>query len=175
MYQRSNHCAARIMATSTLLALTTLTGAALAAEGSDSSDQTTVTTQTTTVSTKTTPSEGPASKAAMDRDEMRIKSLHDKLMVKPSQEPLWADVAQVMRSNDDKMDALTTQRHDKAATMSAVDDLRSYGEITEQHAEGIKTFNSVFEKLYDSMSPEQKTNADNFFRARARKTARKPD
>jgi hypothetical protein len=47
--------------------------------------------------------------------------------------------------------------------MTAVEDLKAYGEITDVHAEGIKKFVSAFEPLYNSMSDAQKKNADNIF------------
>ena len=75
-----------------------------------------------------------------------------------------------MRSNDDKMDVLAKDRHDRAKAMTAVEDLRSYGDITEAHATGIKTFVPAFEKLYDTMSTTQKANADDIFRKVGRRT-----
>ena len=48
--------------------------------------------------------------------------------------------------------------------MNAVDDLKSYGEITDAHADGIKKFTPVFATLYDSMSDAQKKQADTLFR-----------
>src|ERR1700752_5298968 len=45
--------------------------------------------------------------ATVDRDEQRIKSLHDRLQITVDQESMWNDVARVMRSNDDIIDALT--------------------------------------------------------------------
>jgi hypothetical protein len=48
---------------------------------------------------------------AVDRDEQRISTLHDRLGITPSQEGLWGQLAQVMRTNDDKIDALATERH----------------------------------------------------------------
>ena len=155
------------------LSLATLASGAFAADAATSLERSTVTTRTTTTRVAAMPAPGSAVKKSGDPDEMRITSLHDKLMVKSSQEALWKDVAEVMRSNDEKMDAISTERHDKAGTMTAVEDLRSYGEISEQHAIGIKTFAPVFEKLYDSMSVEQKANADKVFRSEVRKTATK--
>jgi len=114
-----------------------------------------------------------ASKPNIDPDEVRIKGLHDQLKITPEQEALWGNAAQIMRSNDEKMDALATERHNKASTMTAVEDLRSYGEITEAHATGIKTFVPAFEKLYNSMSAVQKANADKIFRSAGRKTLKK--
>jgi len=115
----------------------------------------------------------PAAKPSVDRDEQRIKGLHDKLKITPAQEVLWSKVAEIMGSNDEKIDALANARHDKASTMTAVDDLRSYGEITEAHAAGIKAFTPAFASLYDSMSAEQKANADKVFRTAGHKPAKK--
>jgi hypothetical protein len=55
-------------------------------------------------------------------------------------------------------------RLEKARAMSAVDDLKSYGEIAEAHANGLKKFTSVFEPLYAGMSDAQKKSADTLFR-----------
>jgi LTXXQ motif family protein len=114
-----------------------------------------------------------ASKPNVDPDEVRIKGLHDQLKITPEQETLWGSVTQIMRSNDEKIDALATERHNKASTMTAVEDLRSYGDVTEAHATGIKTFVPAFEKLYNSMSAAQKANADKIFRTGGRKTLKK--
>ena len=73
-----------------------------------------------------------------------------------------------MRENGKKMDALTKSRAEKA-DMNAIDDLKSYGEITDAHADGIKRFTSVFKTLYDSMSDAQKKTADEVFRRGGRK------
>jgi len=105
---------------------------------------------------------GTASKT--DRVEARIKELLAKLKITPAQQELWNNVTQVMRDNAKTMEALIKARSEKASTMSAVDDLKSYGEIAEAHADGIKKFIPVFEPLYASMSDAQKKNADTFFR-----------
>jgi len=99
-----------------------------------------------------------------DRVEMRIKDMHARLKITQAQEDQWAKVAEVMRDNARSMDALTKARHENAKTMTAVDDLRSYGEITDAHAEGIKRLTPVFAALYDEMSDAQKKEADTLFR-----------
>jgi protein CpxP len=99
-----------------------------------------------------------------DRVEMRIKDMHAKLEITQAQEDQWAKVAEVMRDNARSMDTLTTARHKNANTMTAVDDLRSYGEIADAHAEGIKRLTPVFAALYDEMSDAQKKEADTLFR-----------
>jgi hypothetical protein len=108
-----------------------------------------------------------------DRVEMRIKDMHAKLDITQAQEDQWAKVAEVMRDNARSMDTLTTARHENAKTMTAVDDLRSYGEITDAHAEGIKRLTPVFAALYDEMSDAQKKEADTLFRHGPHKKAKR--
>jgi hypothetical protein len=103
-----------------------------------------------------------ASKA--DRVEARIKELHTKLKITPAQEESWNGVAQVMRDDAKTMEALIKARSEKGSATSAVDDLKSYGEIAEAHADGLKKFTSVFEPLYAGMSDAQKKSADMLFR-----------
>jgi len=99
-----------------------------------------------------------------DRAEMRIKDLHARLKITPAQEDQWKKVVQVMEEDAHRMDTLTQARVDHGKTMTAVDDLKSYEEITESHATGIKKLVDAFEPLYAGMSPAQKTEADNLFR-----------
>jgi hypothetical protein len=106
-----------------------------------------------------------ASKAStIDNVEARIKDLHARLKITPAQEDLWNNATQVMRDNANTMNALRRARSEKASTMTAVEDFKSYAEITEAHADGIKKFVPVFSALYDSMSDAQKKNADTIFR-----------
>jgi len=106
-----------------------------------------------------------ASKAStVDPVEARIKDLHARLRITPAQEDLWQRVTEVMRENATTMDAFRKARSEKAQTLTAVEDFKSYAEITEAHADGIKKFVPVFSALYDSMSEAQKTNADTIFR-----------
>lgn len=99
-----------------------------------------------------------------DRAEMRIKDMHTKLHITATQEEQWNKVAQVMRDDAKTMDTLTKTRFDHAKDMTAVDDLKSYGEITDAHADGIKKLTPVFATLYASMSDAQKKQADTLFR-----------
>ena len=113
----------------------------------------------------TTQAPRAASSSARDsRVESRIKSLHDRLHITAQQESLWNDVAQTMRDNSARMRDLIQDRDSKAASMNAVDDFQSYKKIADAHADELSKFISVFQKLYDNMSPEQKRNADVVFR-----------
>src|ERR1035437_2289720 len=98
------------------------------------------------------------------RVETRIEEMHAKLKITKAEEDLWTKVAEVMRDNGKKMDDLTSARMEKEKTINAVDDLKSYGEIVDEHADGIKRFTPVFADLYASMSDEQKAEADKLFR-----------
>jgi len=102
--------------------------------------------------------------AREDRAEHRISMLHSKLKITAEQETQWAQVAQVMRDDAKTMDALTQARKDHAKDMTAVDDIKSYGDIAAAHADGIKKLLPAFSALYSSMSDAQKKEADLLFR-----------
>jgi periplasmic protein CpxP/Spy len=103
------------------------------------------------------------------RVEAHIASMHAKLNITPAQEEQWTRVAEVMRENARTLDALTRSRFERADKMTAVDDLKSYGEITEAHLDGIKKLTPVFATLYDGMSDAQKKQADTMFRRAGQK------
>jgi protein CpxP len=119
------------------------------------------------LATSTLASARPARVDRVDRVEARITELHAKLHITQAQEDLWKNVTQVMRDNAQTLDALTKARSAHAQTMTAVDDFKSYSDIAEAHAEGIKKFIPVFGELYASMSDAQKQNADTLFRHRS--------
>ena len=99
-----------------------------------------------------------------DRAELRIQDLHAKLKITAAQEEQWGKVAQTMRDDAKFIDALVQARMEHAKEMTAIDDLKSYGEIADAHADGIKKLTAVFGPLYASMSDPQKLAADNLFR-----------
>ena len=105
-----------------------------------------------------------AKASAEDRVEARITNMHAKLKITQAQEVQWANVAQVMRDNEKAVEPLIKARKENAKTMTAVDDLKSYGEVTDAHADGIKKFTPVFATLYAGMSDNQKQEADALFR-----------
>lgn len=97
------------------------------------------------------------------RAEKRAKELHDRLKITPDQEEAWSKVADVMRENQETIHALIKDRHETMGKRTAVEDLQSYEKVANAHAEGIKKLIPVFQALYDSMSDEQKKNADTVF------------
>jgi len=102
--------------------------------------------------------------AAHTQVNTRIDNLHTRLQITAAQESLWQPVAQVMRDNASSMDALRQSRAANANGMSAVEDLRAYGQVVDAHADGVRKLTSAFEPLYNSMSDPQKRNADLIFR-----------
>lgn len=112
--------------------------------------------------------------AASKRVETYIKNLHRRLKITSAEETQWDNVAEVMRENAEQVDSLSSQRSSKQGSMSAVDNLRSYEEIADAHADGLKKLVPAFEALYDSMSPEQKKNADAVFAQQAERRASRP-
>jgi hypothetical protein len=120
-----------------------------------------------TPSRAASPESGPAAAVTAskaDRVEARITELHTKLKITPAQEELWNSVAQVMRDDAKTMEALIKARSEKASTMTAVDDLKSYSDIAAAHADGLKKFIAAFEPLYAGMPDAQKKSADALFR-----------
>ncbi len=102
--------------------------------------------------------------SAVDRNDARVVKMEKSLKITPDQKELWNALTDVMNENAEKIDELTKARSDKTKPLNAVEDLKSYGEILDAHAEGMKNFIPAFEELYDTMSDEQKKNADVLFK-----------
>ncbi|KMZ11349.1 2-polyprenylphenol hydroxylase [Candidatus Burkholderia humilis] len=98
------------------------------------------------------------------RVEERITQLHSSLKITPQQEDQWSKFADVMRENAHTMGDLYRQRVAQRDSMSALDDIKQYAQITQADADGTKRLVDAFEPLYASLSPEQKKLADDSFR-----------
>jgi Skp family chaperone for outer membrane proteins len=129
------------------VASATLSSRALAADAAGTTDSTEMT---------RTPNGEPSV-------DVRIKELHDKLKITEAQETLWTKVTKEMRDHAKTVQALVSTRNDKAGQMTAIDDLKSYAEIAQIHADGMKHFLDVFAPLYGAMTDAQKKNADGVF------------
>lgn len=99
--------------------------------------------------------------------DARIKSLHSRLHITAAQEPQWQQVAQVMRDNAETIDKMVHDRYAKLRIMTAVENLQTYSEIAQAHADGLKKLVPAFDTLYQSMSDAQKKIADAVFRGMA--------
>ena len=123
---------------------------------------------------KHAPTKQPHARATTisDIDEW-IAYLHDQLHITPAQTAQWNAVAQVMKDNAESIHRLVEERNQNQKAMDAVDDLRSYEQLTEAQVDGIKRLIPVFETLYAGMSDDQKKNADIVFASFERPGAQK--
>jgi protein CpxP len=125
--------------------------------------QSTAPTHAPTAPSAANPANAPAN-AQSEGVEQRIKQLHAELKITPDQDSKWNSVAQAMRDNASSMEKLVAEKQQQGATnMTAIDDLKTYQEFTQQHLDGLKNLTSAFSSLYDSMSDQQKKNADEVF------------
>jgi periplasmic protein CpxP/Spy len=108
-------------------------------------------------------------KNMQERVENRIKELYRQLQITQAEEPQWNEFAQVMRENAREMDQAFLQRAEQFPTMNAVQNMQSYGQISEEHAQRVQKLVPAFQKLYDAMPDQQKRVADQVFRANAEK------
>ena len=156
------------LASMTLAGLLVLPGAALAQ--SSASPGTQVTTPPPPANT-TSPMAGHpvAGKNAEERVENRIKELHAQLHITSAEEPQWNQFAEVMRENAREMDQTLMQRAQQFQTMNAVQNLQSYGQLAEAHAQRVQKLIPAFENLYNTMPDQQKQLADQVFRGNAEK------
>jgi hypothetical protein len=100
--------------------------------------------------------------------EQRITSLKAALKITADQEAKWGTVATAMRDNATAMEKLVqTKRAISPASMTAVDDLKTYQEFTQLRVDGLKDLNSAFQSLYNSMPAAQRKNADQVFNGSA--------
>jgi hypothetical protein len=96
-----------------------------------------------------------------DTVEQRIATLHTSLQITPSEETNWGAVAQVMRGNEAKMQALISARAaEPRHSMGAIENLRTYERFTRAHVDGLEALISSFETLYKTMPDSQKRIAD---------------
>src|SRR5258708_24736803 len=85
----------------------------------------------------------------------------------------WKAVTQVMRDKAESIHRLAQERNQNQKAMDAVDALRSYEQLPQAQADGIKRLLPAFETLYGGMSDDQKKNADIVFSSFERPRAQK--
>ena len=94
--------------------------------------------------------------------EAHIAALKKKLMITSAQESTWETFASVMRDNGEAIEAAVQER-EASKNLDAIHDLQSYANVAQVHADGAKKLAGAFQPVYDSLSPEQKKNADTMF------------
>jgi periplasmic protein CpxP/Spy len=83
---------------------------------------------------------------AEERVDHRIRELHSQLQITAGEEPLWNEFAQVMRENARDMDQVFMQRVQQYPMMNAVQNMQSYEQIAEQHAQRVQKLVPAFQK-----------------------------
>ena len=105
-------------------------------------------------------------RSAQERVEQRIKELHAQLRITADERPQWDQFVQVMRENARDMDQAWLQRAGRYQSMNAVQNMQSYEQIAEEHAQHVQKLVPAFQNLYDAMPDQQKQLADQVFRAK---------
>jgi protein CpxP len=95
--------------------------------------------------------------------EQHIMELRGQLKITPAEESQWKQVADTMRENARDLDRAIDKRDATIASATAIDNLNSYSEIAQVHANGVKKLASAFSGLYSVMSDAQKKEADVVF------------
>jgi len=103
--------------------------------------------------------------------EQRINQLHAQLHITPQEQSQWDTFAQTMRQNADNMRSAIDQRASQMDTMDAAQNMRSYAQLAQVHAQDMQDMSSAFQALYQTMSPEQRQGADQLFRAHDQRVA----
>jgi periplasmic protein CpxP/Spy len=98
--------------------------------------------------------------------EHHIAELHTKLKITPAEESQWKEVADTMRANAAEMDSAIDKREAGGSNATAIDNLNSYADIAQAHANGVKKLAGAFSGLYSVMSDDQKKEADETFNHR---------
>ncbi len=110
---------------------------------------------------------------AEQRVETHIRQLHVQLRITPAEQPQWDQFAQVMRDNARDMDQAFMQRAQLYPTMNAVQNMQSYQQIADAHAQHLAKLVPAFDNLYNAMPEQQKQLTDQVFRANAETNAQK--
>ena len=108
------------------------------------------------------PAPTPANRSAAI--ERRITDLRNRLKITPAEQKPFDDFAQVMRDGAQRMSELMQKSQANVASGSAVDQMRSYTDMAQAHADNMQHLTAAFSTLYDSLSPDQKKAADESFR-----------
>jgi periplasmic protein CpxP/Spy len=96
--------------------------------------------------------------------QQRIGALQAKLAITAPQMADWNSFTEAMRANAISTNQLFQQRAQNAATMSAVENMKSYAAIARAYADNTDHLATSFATLYAKLSPDQQKTADALFR-----------
>jgi protein CpxP len=103
--------------------------------------------------------------------DQRIQALRAQLHITDAQTPQWNAFAEAMRENAASTDALFRKRASAAATMNALENMKSYAQVARAYADNTQALATAFEALYGVLSDQQKQTVDTLFRQDAAKIA----
>jgi hypothetical protein len=106
----------------------------------------------------------PNGKTMEQRVDRRINELHAQLKITPAEQKQWDNFAAVMRDNAKAMDEAFMQRAQQFPQMNAVQNMQSYEQLAEAHAQHLQKLVPAFQDLYNAMPDQQKQVADQVFR-----------
>lgn len=95
--------------------------------------------------------------------ERHITELHAQLKITRVEESQWTPVAETMRENARDLDQAIDRRDATIAGATAVDNLNTYADIAQAHADGVRKLAGAFLGLYSVMGDAQKKQADEVF------------
>jgi periplasmic protein CpxP/Spy len=107
--------------------------------------------------------------------DQHIMLLHGQLGITTAEEPQWEQFANVMRQNAADMEQALASRSVDVTKMNAVDNMQSYAQLAQLHADNMQKLSIAFKSLYDSLPAKQQIVADKVFQQHAKKPmAEKP-
>jgi hypothetical protein len=101
------------------------------------------------------------------RVEQHIQQMRSELQITPQEQPEWHSFAQTMWQNAHEMNQILQRRAANLQTMNAAEDMQSYAQLAEVHAQNMQRMSAAFDQLYGVMSPQQRDHATQLFRQRA--------
>jgi len=115
-----------------------------------------------------------AGRNAEERVERRITELRAQLRITPAEQQQWDQFAGVMRENARDMDQIFIQRAQQLGSMTALQNMQSYEQLADAHAQHLQKLVAAFQSLYEAMPDQQKQLADQVFHANAEQRAQQP-
>ncbi len=109
----------------------------------------------------------PPQQTEQQAADQRIQTLQAALQITPPQMAQWNSFAGAMRDNAAATDALFRNRAAGAATMNALDNMKSYAAVARSYADNTQKLSDAFGTLYAALSDAQKQVADRLFRQQA--------
>ena len=100
-----------------------------------------------------------------------LQALYARLRITPAEQPQWDTFASTMHTNAQQMAQLSSDR--QSGNTSALGEMRGYAQMAQAHADAMQRLVAAFTPLYESLSPEQKTAADQAFHEAARRYGRR--